>query len=234
MIINNERQGVNMGLFGFLGLGMIVKSAIECASEDYQCKQQVTKLPNGLEYWRDRKGRMRSCQTGELIFYSNGVCKDIHGNILFDEKVLENKRVKEKALANKKPYQPYCYAVQHNSRTTNPATTDLVTGKVVARVEDYSKLDGTHEYRKWYLKDSFAESHPGEDLSFVIKESPCSYSILDDGILISKEEFDAINNCPGLNQYNFRYHRNDYRMEQKFNWKTGKFECIDTDKWKLK
>ena len=200
-----------MSLLGILGLLFTGKSAIECAAENHYFKQRADRLPNGVEYWIDRKGQWRLCKNNEAIFKDGTRFTDIHGKVIYDSNEEQNQYARSKVT--EKPYQPYRYAVQNNPRTRNPATTDLRTGKVVARVEDYAKKDGTHEYRKWYLWDPCAEKYAGQDLTYVVKVNPDFYNINDPGILITKEEYDAINNCPGLNSYNFRYHKNDYRSE---------------------
>ena len=203
-----------MSLLGILGLLFTGKSAVECAAENHYFKQRADKLPNGVGYWIDRKGQWRLCETNEAIFKDGTRFVDIHGKVIYDSNAEENKYAQKQAVSQ--PYQPYRYAVQNNPRTRNPATTDLRTGRVVAKVEDYCKKDGTHEYRKWYLKDIYTEIYPGQDLTYVIKVNPDTYDFDDPGVLITKEEYDAIQNCPALNpRYpNLRYHKSAWRSEK--------------------
>lgn len=203
-----------MSLFGALGLLFAAGSGIRCASEDAYFKRQYMTFPNGVRYYLDRKGIAKLMDGTMIVCPTSDVVKDIHGNIIYDKNAEQNKNAQKRATSQ--PYQPYRYAVQNNPRTTNPATTDLKTGKVVAKVEDYVKKDGTHEYRKWYLKDIYAEVYPGQDLTYVLKVNADSYDRLSDGIRITKAEYDAINNCPALDpRYpNLRYHDNSHRWER--------------------
>lgn len=203
-----------MGLLGLLFGGMVAGSAVKCAAEDSYFKQRYMTFPNGVRWYIDRKGTAKLMDDTIIVCPTDDVVKDIHGNVIYSKLAEQNTYARSQATTES--YQPYRYAVQNNPRTRNPATTDLRTGKVVARVEDYVRKDGTHEYRKWYLKDIYTEIYPGQDLTYVIKVNPDTYDFDDPGVLITKEEYDAIQNCPALNpRYpNLRYHKSAWRSEK--------------------
>lgn len=192
-----------MGWLGNLLFGAAVgTSGVKAAMETAQNKRSPMKLPNGVPYYYDHSGRTY-LMDGTQIFCSANDAVTMSGRVVWSRKESMN----DYAKAHVSKTGKYRYAVQVHPRADNPLTVDLNTGKGIARVEANTLKDGRVEYRKWYFYDLYAEEvYPGEDLTWVMKVAPNSIKRGDPGIVITKEEFDAINNCPGINRCNSRYH----------------------------
>lgn len=191
------------GIFSILWAGAIGGSAAKCAIENQACKKDIDRLPNGVPYWIDRKGRTRLCSNDEIFTWVGGIAKTANtGKVIYDERTYNN------SIAISKAEKKGCrYAVQEHPRCTHPATVELSTGKVIAKIAAIPVDNERIEYRKWYLYDCYREKYgPHMDLTYCIKIPPNSVKSNDKGIIITKDEFDNIRNCPGCEKNNFRYH----------------------------
>ena len=201
-----------MGLLGALTLLFGVGSGVKCAAEDSYWKKQVDTLPNGVRYYIDRLGKWRLIGSDEIITpFANGNVETLTGRIVYSRTQELNNAAAQAVYS--KPTR-YRYAVQRNKRTKNPLTVDLNTGKAVAKVRQTIKKDGTVEYRKWYFYDLYTDIYPGQDLTYVIKVNPYDTRRNDPGVVITKEEYEAIQNCPGLNGNNLSYHKSETEYER--------------------
>lgn len=192
-----------MGWLGNLLFGAAVgTSGVKAAMETAQNKRSPMKLPNGVPYYYDHSGRTY-LMDGTQIFCSANDAVTMNGRVVWSRKESMNDYAKAHAAKTGK----YRYAVQNNVRTSNPLTTDLNTGKGIGRVEARRLKDGSIEYRKFYFYDLYTDIYPGEDLRWVVKVDPSSVKSGDPGVVITKEEYDAINNCACLDRWERRYHK---------------------------
>lgn len=190
------------GLFALLWGAIVGGAAVGEKIEDAKCKQNVYNLPNGICYYFDRKGQQRLMDGTLILAFGDGDYKTIDGRLLYSRKAEENRIAVSKVANNK-----YRYATQQNHpRCRGFATVELSTGKIIAKVAEYKKRDGSYEYRKWYFKDLY----PGKsdkELEVYTKPESTNYDMDDEGIVISAEEFNAINTCATLPGYeNTRVH----------------------------
>lgn len=190
------------GLFALLWGAIVGGAAIGEKIEDSKCKQNVYTLPNGIRYYFDRKGKQRLMDGTLILAFGDGDYKTIDGRILYSRNAEENRIAVSKVTHNK-----YRYATQRNHpRCEGFATVELSTGKIVAKVAEHKKRDGSYEYRKWYFKDLYPDK---SDKEIQVYSRPTStfFDIRDEGIVISAEEFNAINSCATLPGYeNTRAH----------------------------
>lgn len=182
------------GLFGLLWAAIVGGSAVGTKIEDLQCMKDVYTLPNGVQYYYDRKGKSRLMDGTLILAFGDGDYKTIDGRILYSKKAENDKRAVEMVRHNK-----FLYATQDSPRCVGYATVELSTGKIIAKVEERKKKDRSYEYRKWYFK----ELHPTVDDKMIkVYNRPTSafYDSTSSGIEISAEEFNAINTCSKLPQ----------------------------------
>ena len=191
------------GIFAALWGLMYAGSSIGAALDNAECKQRKTTFDNAVTYYRDRKGTARLMDGTPILLAADGTvtnCKT--GEVIYSKKEHANSLAREKTVKNK-----FRYAVQNHPRCWEPATVELDTGKVIAKIAALPVDNERIEYRKWYLYDVYREHYgPYDDLTYVLKVHPNDVKADDPGVVITKEEFDAIRNCPTLNSYNFRYH----------------------------
>ena len=201
---------MNMSLLGGLIFGAIFGgSAIKCAAENANRRvENVYYLPDGTPYWYDRKGCTR-LMDGTIIYVSYDKVTDIHNNVLYDRLGEENNAIRKKVMSSDCKYK---YAAQHNIRTNGDVTTDLIAHKVVARIQEKTKKDGSVEYRKWYLYDEVREKF-GKMADYAIKIQPTIIKDGDPGIVISKEEYDAIENCATIYENKYQYPCRSYKKK---------------------
>lgn len=185
-----------MGLGTFLWLAMFGASSAKAAWDNLDCKADFETLPNGIKYYIDRRGCFRLVKNDDLIhFQTNGVVKHHKtGKILYDPKADANQKASEHVDSSK----GYRYAQQYVDRCDFPATVDLITGRVVAQVQEKVFADGHAEYRKWYLYDVYEEKYGKGNCGGCMKVSPNRVRYGDPGIVITEEEFNAINTCPKI------------------------------------
>ena len=173
------------GIFAALWGLMYAGSSIGAALDNAECKQRKHWLGNGIAYYYDRKGQTRLYDGTPIHLWADGTvvnCKTLE--VIYDKKKEEAKRAAKKVEGQK-----YRYIVKYDERCTNMATVDLNSNKVVARIEAYIDKKGKVVYRKWFLnelKDSFG----------YIKNLPDSVVPGDIGVVITREEFDAIRHAP--------------------------------------
>lgn len=185
-----------MGLGTFLWLAMFGASSAKAAWDNLDCKADSETLPNGIKYYIDRRGCFRLVKNDDLIhFQANGVVKHHKtGKILYDPKADANQKASEHVDSSK----GYRYAQQYVDRCDFPATVDLITGRVVAQVQEKVFADGHAEYRKWYLFDVYEEKYGKGNCGGCMKVAPNRVRYGDPGIVITEEEFNAINTCPKI------------------------------------
>lgn len=86
-------------------------------------------------------------------------------------------------------------------------TVDLNSNKIVARIEAYIDKKGKVIYRKWFMKEF-------KDSFGYIKNSPDSVEIGDMGVVITREEFDAIRHAPCSDTRTYRNYTNCYVCQE--------------------
>lgn len=175
---------------GLLFLGSSIKAGLE--NEELKLNPEV--LPNGIAYYIDRVGTFRLVSNNDPISIdASGVVKHIKSReILYDPKEEENKKIASQVKEKK-----YRYASQNHIRFDIPVTVDLNTGKIVAKVQErMNNKTGSVEYRKWYAYDIYEEKYGKGNANYCCKVIPYSIKFGDPGIVITEEEFNAINTCP--------------------------------------
>lgn len=192
------------GLFALLFGTLVGGAKIAEGIDNLHAKQNVYTLPNGIKYYYDNKGTQRLMDGTIVVADCAGTFKTIDGRLLYSKKNDEDEKAATATLGNK-----YRVATQHHPRCEGPATVELSTGKIIARVEEKKKKDGTFEYRKWYFKDIFI-GKSNEEIKFYSKPRANNWDFNDPGILISAEEFNAINTCPKLGNSGHQYYHDLY------------------------
>lgn len=201
-----------MSILGNLIFGAALGgSAIKCAAENASFRKNVKYLPNGVPYWMDRTGSNRLMDGTIICIRANGEVYDVKGNKIYSRSDEENIAVRNKVMNSNCKYK---YATQHNIRAYWPLTTDLIANKAIARTMKTIKKDGSIEYRKWYLYDETREKF-GKLADSAIKIDPTTTKKGDTGIVISEEEYNAIQNCPTVASTGLRSHAIMYSNEIK-------------------
>lgn len=192
------------GLFAFLYGTLIAGAKIADGIDNIQAKQKVYTLPNGIKYYYDNKGTQRLMDGTIIIADCAGEFKTIDGRLLYSKKDEEDKKAVAATLGKK-----YRIATQRHPRCEGPATVELSTGKIISKVEEIKKNDGTYEYRKWYFYDIYKDKS-NEQIRFYSKSRANKWDYDDPGIIISADEFNAINTCPKLGNEDGRYYHDLY------------------------
>ena len=179
-----------LGFLGFLGfLGALGISSAKCAIENERSKNETMRIDeNGNRISYDRfcnkfvNGEKTYRETrhdkyGNSHTYTIGVnSKKIYADS-FDKKLqlMNEMDEKEKAHSLEEGYLAYN---KYYPKLDKRLTTEISTGKIIACLYEYEK-NGKKVYRKFYLIDS-CEYH-----DFTAKG--------DEGIVITKEEYYALN-----------------------------------------
>lgn len=194
-------------LFG----GMLAGSAVRAADHNRDAKQNSFKMPNGIEYYYDRRGIMK-LMNGTRIERRNGAFyNSITGELLYSaekERVDKDNRETSSALRSGKA-EGYKYIMVKDPRFTFPMCLEVATNKYISQIQEntYRGENGlfmTHYKLYWDEKAKRTAPHcnlyDGNDFD------------VDSMTEITEEEFKEIKNayCPDVSfrqNYFFEQHK---------------------------
>lgn len=180
-------------LFG----GMLAGSAVRAADHNRDAKKNSFTMPNGIEYYYDRRGVMKLMNGTRIERRNGGFYNSITGELLYSaekERVDKDNRETISALHSGKA-EGYKYIMVRDPLFTCPMCLEVATNKYISRLEKGTYRGETglfNTYYKAYWDYKSKRTAPGGKL----------YDGLDFDIethtKITQEEFEEIKNayCP--------------------------------------
>ena len=159
-------------------------SAIKAHVKNVELREDLFYLWNGVPYYYDTTGHTH-LTNGELIHISidGRIVRDRRNRVIYNKDDDDNKKLISEVMKSDNQFK---YARVYHKKSMYPVTKNLMTGEYISRIGVIEKTGMPNQYRKWRWNDTNYYSSGKE----IWKD--------DEGIIITKEEFDAIRWCKAV------------------------------------